>query len=180
MMVRRMRPLGAASRAALAAIAAAAMITLAGCGGQVAAGQSAAAGGVGAASRPGSTALADVVLCRDIPALTSVVISRTMAVHPFQVGRILPRAVTIGEPVAVRRLAAALCGLPKMPRGPVNCPAQFRGWLRFAFAAGRRPFRPVIVQMSGCRVVTGLGPARTARSAAFWRTVGQALSSDFR
>ncbi len=53
----------------------------------------------------------------------------------------------------------------------MNCPAQFRGSLRLAFAAGRRPFPPVTVQVSGCRVVTGLGPARTARSAAFWRTL---------
>lgn len=179
-MVRRMRPLGAASRAALAAIAVGAMITLAGCGSQVAAGHSATTGGVGAAPRPGGRALAGVALCRDIPTLTSVVIRRTVAVHRFQPGLLLPRAVTIGEPLAVRRLAAALCGLPKMPRGPVTCPAQFRGSLRFAFAAGRRPFPPVAVQMSGCRVVTGLGPARTARSAAFWRTVGRDLSSDFR
>jgi hypothetical protein len=175
-----MRSLGAASRAALAAVVVGAMITLAGCGGQVAAGHSAAAGGGAGAPRPGSGALAGVALCRDVPALTSVVISRTMAVHRFAPGLILLRGVTIGEPPAVRGLAAALWRLPKMPPGPVTCPAHTRGWLRFAFAAGRRLFPSVIVQMSGCRVVTGLGPARTARSAVFWRAVGQDLSSDFR
>jgi len=180
MMVRRMRALGAASRAALAAVAVGAMITLAGCGSQVAAGHSAAAGGMGAAPRPGGRADAGVALCRDRPALTSVVISRTMAMPRLAPGLILPRGVTIREPPAVRRLAAALCELPKMPRGPVSCPARFRGSLRFAFAAGRRPFPTVTVQMSGCRVVTGLGPSRTARSTAFWRTIGQDLSSDFR
>jgi hypothetical protein len=30
--------------------------------------------------------------------------------------------------------------------------------------------------VTGCRVVTGLGPARAASSAAFWRTLGQDLS----
>ena len=178
-MVRWMEALGSARRAAPAAIAAA-MITLAGCGSQMAAGHAAAAAGVGATPGPGGGALAGVALCRDIPALSSVVISRTMTVHPFAPGLILPRGITIGEPSAVRDLAAALCRLPQMPRQPVTCPVRFRGSLRFAFAAGRRPFPPVTVQMSGCRVVTGLGPARTARSAVFWRTVGQDLSSDFR
>jgi hypothetical protein len=42
-------------------------------------------------------------------------------------------------------------------------------------AAGERPFRPVIVQMSGCRVVSGLGPARTVPALAFWRTLGKDL-----
>ena len=173
-MVRSMGAVGSARRIALAAITAA-MITLAGCGSQVAASHAAAAAGAGATPGPGG-----VALCRHMSALTSVVISRTMTVHPFAPGLILPRGITIGEPSAVRDLAAALCRLPQMPRQPVTCPVRFRGSLRFAFAAGRRPFPPVTVQMSGCRVVTGLGPARTARSAVFWRTVGQDLSSDFR
>jgi len=88
---------------------------------------------------------------------------------------VLPEGVTIGEPTPVRGLAAALCRLATLPRGLVNCPARFRGSLRLAFAAGRRPFPPVTVQVSGCRVVTGLGPARTASSAAFWRTLGKDL-----
>jgi len=89
---------------------------------------------------------------------------------------VLPRGITIGEPGPVRELASALCGLPAMPRGQVNCPAQFRGSLRLAFAAGRRSFPPVTVQVSGCRVVTGLGPSRTASSAAFLRILGKDLS----
>jgi hypothetical protein len=63
-----------------------------------------------------------------------------------------------------------------MPRGPVNCPPPFSGSLRLAFAAGGHPFPPVTVQVSGCRVVTGLGPAQAASSAAFWRTLGTDLS----
>jgi hypothetical protein len=76
----------------------------------------------------------------------------------------------------VRGLAAALCRLPAMPRGTVNCPAQFREWLRLAFAAGRRPFPPVTVRVNGCRAVSGLGPTRTASSSAFWRTLDKDLS----
>jgi hypothetical protein len=171
MMVRRVRPLGAA----LGAIAVGAMVTLAACGSQGAAGRSAAASGPGTASLAGGREPAGVALCRDIPQLTSVVVSRTAALHELEPGVVLPRGTTIREPRPVRALATALCALPKVPRGPVSCPAQFRGSLRFAFAARERAFPPVTVQVSGCRLVTGLGPARTARSAAFWRTLGKDL-----
>jgi hypothetical protein len=99
-----------------------------------------------------------------------------MAFRAPQKGPILPHGITIVEPGLVRGLAAALCGLPDMPPTPVTCPAQFDGSLRFGFAADRRPFPPVTVQASGCAVVTGLGPARTARSAAFWRTLSEDLA----
>jgi len=167
MMVRRVRPLGA--------IAVGAMVTLAACGSQVAAGRSAPASGPGTAPVADGREPAGVALCRDIPNLTSVAVSRTMALHELEPAMLLPRGTTIREPRPVRALATELCGLPAMPRGPVNCPAQFHGSLRFAFAAGGRPFPPVTVQVSGCRVVTGLGPARTARSATFWRALGKDL-----
>jgi hypothetical protein len=79
----------------------------------------------------------------------------------------------------VRDLAAALCGLPKSPRGPVSCPPQFAGSLRLAFAAGGRLFRPVTIQVIGCQGVRGLGPARTVTSSAFWRTLGKDLGFNF-
>jgi hypothetical protein len=67
-------------------------------------------------------------------------------------------------------------GLPKMP---VSCPAQFGGSLRLVFAAGGRPFRPVSVQMSGCRVVSGVGPAQTVPSLGFRHTLGMDLGFKF-
>ena len=175
-MVQRTPRLGAADWAALV-MAAGAIITVAACGSRVAASQPAPAGGAGAASVPAGRAVAGVALCRHIPRLTRVVVSRTTPMRVLEPAMVLPRGITIGEPGPVRGLAAALCGLPALPRGPVNCPAQFRGSpLRLAFAAGRRPFPPVTVQVSGCRAVIGLGPARAASSAAFWRTLGQDLS----
>ena len=57
-------------------------------------------------------------------------------------------------------LAGALCALPPIPPG-LHCEAATRGAFRLAFAAGDQGFRPVGVQMSGCRSVTGLGPARS-------------------
>ena len=175
-MVRPTRRLGAAGRAALAPAAAGALIMVAACGSRAAAGQPAPTGWAGAASMPGGRAVAGAALCRHIPQLTRVVVGRTTPLHVLEPAMVLPRGITIGDPGRVRGLAATLCGLPAMPRGPVHCPAQFRGSLRLAFAAGRRPFPPVTVQVSGCRAVTGLGPARTASSAAFWRTLGEDLS----
>jgi hypothetical protein len=173
-MVRRTRRIGAVSWAALAGAAAGAIIMIAACGSRVAAGQPAPTGAAGAASMPGGRAVAGLALCRHIPQLTSVVVTRTTTLHVLEPAEVLP-GITIGEPGPVRTLAATLCRLPTMPRGPVNCPAQFRDALRLAFAAGRRPFPPVTVQVSGCRAVTGLGPARTAFSATFWRTLGKDL-----
>jgi hypothetical protein len=178
-MVRGIRPAGAASRAALAAIAVGAIIVLAGCGSAVAGGRSASAGGPGASPVPGGKASAGVALCIDIPKLTSVAVSRTMALHAVQPDLVLPRGITIREPLLVRDLATALCGLPKSPRGPVNCPPQLVGSLRLGFAAGGRLFRPVTIQVSGCQVVRGLGPARTVPSSAFWRTLGKDLGFKF-
>jgi hypothetical protein len=177
-MVLRVRQLGAASRAALATAAVGAFITLAACGSQVTVGQSASTDGLGAAPTPGSKAVAGAALCRDIPQLTSVVVTHTKGFRA-QKGSILPRGMTIVEPRLVRSLAAALCGLPKMPPGLMTCAAGFGGSLRFGFAAGGRRFPPVTVQASGCRVVIGLGPARAARSTAFWHTLSEDLGLSF-
>ena len=65
------------------------------------------------------------------------------------------------------------------PRGPVDCPAQFAGSLQLTFAAGGRRFRPVIIQVSGCQVVRGLGPARMVLSPALWHTLGKDLRFTF-
>lgn len=174
-MVRWMWPAGAVGRAALATIAAGALVALVACGGAVAGSHSGSAGGHGAAPVPGGKASAGVALCMDLPHLTSVAVSRTVTLHALQPGLVLPRGITVRKPHLVRDLATALCELPKMPRGPVNCPAQFAGSLQLAFAAGGRPFRPVAVQTSGCRIVSGLGPARTVPSLTFWRTLGKDL-----
>jgi hypothetical protein len=174
-MVRRIRQFGAARQAGLATAAVGAFIALAACGSQVAAGQSASTGSPDAAPTPVGRAVAGVALCRDIPQLTSVMIIHAMAFRASQPGSALPRGVAILNPGQVRDLATALCELPKMPPGPVTCPAEFGSSVRFEFAAGGRPFPPVTVHTSGCRVVTGLGPARTARSAASWGTLSENL-----
>ena len=73
---------------------------------------------------------------------------------------LLPGGITISDAARVRTLAAALCALPPMPAG-LHCEAATGGAFRLTFAAGNQGFRPVGVQMTGCRSVTGLGPARS-------------------
>lgn len=178
-MVRRIRPFAAVGQAALAAITVGAVVTLAACGSQVAVGHPATASGPGTAPVPGGKASASVILCMDLPKLTSVAVSRATSLRAFEPSPVLPGGLPIRDRLRVRDLATALCGLPKAPAGSVNCAAQFGGRWRLMFAAGGRPFAPVTVQMSGCRVVRGLGPARVVPSLAFWRTFGKDLGLKF-
>jgi hypothetical protein len=173
-MVRRILPRGAASRARPAALAFGALIVLAACGSQQAPANSVGATG----AIPGGRASAHVALCKDIQSLTRVVITRTTSLRETQPGQVLPRGITLNEPAVVRHLATTLCGLPKARTGPVSCPADFGGSFRLAFAADGRAFPAVTVQTSGCLTVTGLGPPRRIPTATL-RTLGMALGLKF-
>jgi hypothetical protein len=163
-------PVGAAARGALALIAAGALIGLTACGGTVAgdAAHPASAGtggsmgpasaGTGGSTGPSAavTAPAGVPLCA-----AAGKVDRVVAIPPgSQIRALLPGGITIRDAARVRALAGALCALPPMPSG-LHCEAATRGVFRLTFAAGDQGFRPVGVQMSGCRSVTGLGPARS-------------------
>jgi hypothetical protein len=151
-------PPRAAGRIMLAAIAASVAAVLAACG-------SASAGGPGGGhhsgnSHPGSRAVPGVRLCQEIPRLTRVQISRASGMSTANFHEVLPAGITISDPAKAQALARVLCSLPPMPSGSVNCPADFGGGLRFGFATTSRGFPPVTVHLTGCRTVTGLGPAR--------------------
>jgi hypothetical protein len=166
----RSGPPDAAVRWVLAAIAVSAVIMLAACGSTTAGGAGHPASAAGHSAGP--TAVAAAPLCAAAQKVDRVVASRP-AGHLREVH---PRGVTITDPPQVRALAAALCTLPPMPPG-VQCPADFGGMFRLVFAAGGQSFRPVQIQTSGCRAVTGIGPARSwSRSPRFGqllaRTVG--------
>jgi len=154
----------------LAAIAVSAVIMLAACGSTTAGGAGHPASAAGHSAGP--TAVAAAPLCAAAQKVDRVVASRPAG----HLREVLPRGVTITDPPQVRALAAALCTLPPMPPG-VQCPADFGGMFRLVFAAGGQSFRPVQIQTSGCRAVTGIGPARSwSRSPRFGqllaRTVG--------
>jgi len=167
-------PLGVAARGALALIAAGVLIGLAACGSTAAGGAAhPASAGAGGASGPATaaTAPAGVPLCG---AARSV--DRVVAMPPgSQIRALLPGGVTIRDAARVRALAAALCALPPRPAG-LHCAAATLGAYRLRFAAGNQGFRPVGVEMSGCRSVTGLGPARSwARSPQFGRLLAETV-----
>jgi hypothetical protein len=154
-------------------IAVGALTGLAACGSVAAggAGNQAAASASHAAEAAAASASAGVPLCAAARTVDRVVASPSA--RRFR--ELLPGGVTIRDAPSVRALAAALCALPPMPQGR-HCPAA-AGSVRLVFAAGTRGFQPVHIQLSGCRSVTGVGPARSwARSPRFGpllsRTVG--------
>jgi hypothetical protein len=84
----------------------------------------------------------------------------------------------ITKPGVVQGLARALCALPKMPRGPLPCPALFPGGYQLYFTADGLRLPVVVVQESGCREVTGLGAVRRADRPSFWRLLGRIVGPD--
>lgn len=156
-----------------------------------------AAGSAGATSAPASSSSAATSsrrLCAQPGAVSRVIIARTGVLRdPVSIGRagssspssappapsprpsgpaLLPRPVqlkVVTSAAQARALARELCALPRMPRGRVNCPAWFLGSYRLTFSADGHMLAPVTAQVSGCRLVTGLGgPPRQALNQAFW------------
>lgn len=165
---RRSGPLDAAVQWVLAVIAVSAVIVLAACG-------STAAGGAGhpasadAGHSTGPAAVASAPAGMPLCAAAQKVDRVVASLPASHLGATPPRGITITDTPRVRALAAALCALPPMPPG-LQCPADFGGVSRLVFAAGGRDFHPVRIQLSGCRAVTGIGPARSwSRSPRFGR-----------
>jgi len=113
-------------------------------------------------------------LCRAVPALTRMTFLRSTRPPGLHVREVLPAGFTIKDPATVRQLATLLCALPRMPAGRLMCPNMLGFSYRMFFAAGSRLFPEVVVQMSGCRVVTGLGlPRSWSTSMALERALAQ-------
>jgi hypothetical protein len=165
---------GAAARVVPALIAVGALIGLAACGSSAAGGAAhPAPAGASGSSGPAAeaTALAGVPLCA-----AAGKVDRVVAIPPgSHIRALLPGGVTIRDAARVRALATALCALPPMPSG-LHCEAATGGAFRLTFAAGSQGFRPIGVQMSGCRSVTGLGPGRSwAQSPQFGRLLTETV-----
>lgn len=181
---------GAAGRAALGVIAASLVMGLAACG--------SAAAGAGspanpATARPSKATIIPggpmmpagskhVLLCREIPKLTRVTVTRTPGAGPLHhVREVLPIGFTIRNAVTVRRIATMLCALPALPRGFMSCPNPAGGSFRLFFGAPGKAIAAIGVQYAGCHVVSGLGPARTwASSAAMQHEVSAGFGDPFR
>ena len=182
------RPKGAARQAALVGIAASLLVGLAACGNTVAgtgaAGLGSAAGAARATARPSpgavnpggvripASATAQGAMCREIPRLTRVSFMLSIRPSSLHVREALPNGFTIRDPATVRHLATQLCALPRVPAGQRMCPRMTGAGYRLFFFSGNRAFPRIAVGMSGCRVVTGLGAARSWSSST---ALGQAL-----
>ena len=146
---------------------AAASLAVAGCG-------SVSGTTVARASRPpGPAAGVAAGLCAAVPEVDTLTVSRDDA-WPVHHSR-FPQRVVVSRPRQVQAVARAVCALPRMPRGPLACPADWGASYRLDFAAPGRRFAVVTVQASGCRRVSGAGPARWAvQSPGFWPALNQA------
>lgn len=188
------------SRQAGVLAAALTALAVAGCGsvsaattGSASAAAPAAATASGARARATSPSqTARPALCARPGASRRVIIERTGFVHlvgggkrarlagsiPPQAGARPVMIAAVTSSAQVHALARALCALPRLPRGPLNCPALFPGSYQFFFTASGRRLPAVVVQETGCRTVTGLGPVRWAEQPGFWRLLDRIVSSN--
>ena len=194
-MVRLGKADGTAGRAVLGVIAASLVMGLAACGSTAAGADSAArpAKANPASATPSKATIIPggpmmpasskhVPLCREIPELTRVTVTRTPGAPRFHhVREVLPIGFTIRNAATVQRIATMLCALPTLPGGFMSCPDLVGGSFRLYFGAPGKAIASVGVQYSGCRVVSGLGPARTwASSAAMQHEVSVGFGGPFR
>jgi hypothetical protein len=195
------KPRGVARRAALGGIAAGLVIGLAACGNTVAgpgtAGPGAAApgspaGAARATAQPSASGMnpggvmipasagARAAMCREIPKLTRMTFKLSTRPANLHVREVLPNGFTIRDAGTVRQLATLLCALPRVPAGQLICPNMMGASYRLFFFAGSRALPQIVVGMSGCRVVTGLGAARSwSASTALEQALAQTFGIHF-
>jgi hypothetical protein len=167
----------------VAALALAAV--LAACGSAAAPGSAAgpSAAGSGSPSPPSSGpgpsagAAARGALCADPGAVTKAVIAGNAGAQMRPLRQLPPRFATLAQGAPARALARAVCVLPLMPKGTVNCPMQQLGRYTLRFWAGLRQLPEVRAIPTGCTTVTGAGPVRRAPLASpFWLVLAATAS----
>ena len=120
-------------------------------------------------------------LCSDISRLDRLVVTRHLQIKGNDLTWSFPARVTATDPALVRRVARFACRLPRLPKGPLFCPADFGIVYRLSFSAGPVTFPPLLADSSGCEQLTGLGPTATSRARwiathpGFWRVLGDAI-----
>ena len=150
----------------LIAAAAGAATVVAGCGSQVVTASSATRSASPSTASPsgiipgGPRSSGGSDLCAKQASVTRLVVSRVSALPQNHLHFAFPAGTTVRSPAQARAVAAAVCGLPAMPHGPMSCPADWGLSYRLSFAAGTRSFPVVTAAAGGCAAVTG--PARCA------------------
>jgi hypothetical protein len=143
----------------LPAVAALACLALAGCG---------------HAAASDTTGGAGTAVCANAARVDRLTIDRLNPLHQnFRFA--VPAQITVTDAHRAQAVARALCALPPMGHGVYNCPADWGIRYQLRFAARQHLFRPVTADATGCRMVTGLGPARLITGVSgFWSTLGNA------
>jgi hypothetical protein len=166
----------------LIAAAAGAVTVVAGCGSQVVTASSATKSASPSTASPsgiipgGPRSSGGSDLCAKQASVTRLVVSRVSALPQNHLHFAFPAGTTVRSPAQARAVAAAVCGLPAMPHGPMSCPADWGVSYRLSFAAGTRSFPVVTAAAGGCAAVTGAGPVRwTVRSPRFWAVLAHAM-----
>jgi hypothetical protein len=166
-------------RGAVALVSVAAgLVLLAACGTTPAPGSGGAAP-AGASGSPSAASTgagsAQPALCRDAAAVTALRIVRLAGLRVPQAQTSLPGQAAAVSPAQARAVARALCALPAMPHGILNCPALFPGTTyQLRFTADGRALPVVTLEATGCDTVTGVGQVRRALSPGFWRVLATA------
>jgi hypothetical protein len=174
-------------------------VALAGCGSVVAAdaGNPGTTGSGSSAAPSAGTVPPGQVLCARPAAASRVKVARTNFPRPIRpVGQVgassgQAQAAPSGNPGAERRpepavvkvvtsaarvhaLAQAVCALPALPRGRINCPALITGSYQLTFTVAGRQLPVISAQLAGCEVVTGAGIVRSASTRpGFWRLLAR-------
>jgi hypothetical protein len=108
--------------------------------------------------------------------VTRLVVSRVNTLPQNHQRFAFPASITVANPAPAQAVAKALCALPPMPSGTINCPNDAGLNYRLSFAAGQRSFPAVTAEASGCTIVNGIGTPRTVmKSAQFWTTLTHAM-----
>jgi hypothetical protein len=142
----------------LPAVAALAGIVLAGCG---------------HAAASDTTGGAGTAVCANAAHLDRLTIDRLNLLRNLHF--VAPAQIIVTDAHRAQAVARALCSLPPVGHGVYNCPAGWGIRYQLRFAARQAWFRPITVDATGCRTVTGLGPARLITGVfGFWSVLGDA------
>ncbi len=115
-------------------------------------------------------------LCASAGQVGSLTVVRTDALPSNHTRFAFPATETVRNAARAQAVAQSLCGLQRVPRTVVACPADFGITYKLTFAAGSQRFAPVTLDAGGCQLVGGLGATRrVATSSALWRYLGVAI-----
>ncbi|MFZ2056216.1 MAG: hypothetical protein WAV54_02245 [Acidimicrobiales bacterium] len=121
-------------------------------------------------------AVGSPALCKAVGRLDKLVVRRMDAFPQNGIHFSFPAVVEVDRVSSVRYAARIVCDLPPMPAGKFACPLDLGITYRLSFTAPGRMFRTVVVAVTGCELVSGLGRTRwVARSPHFWHRLGKAM-----